>query len=82
MDIEATVFLEESARRTVGTWTEPVEAIARFALAVIDGIVLRWLVVSRQAPRSSPNSTTWFASSAARPSRRVRTWTIVQGVID
>lgn len=44
MDIEATVFLEESARRTGCTWTEPVEAIARFALAVIDGIVLRWLV--------------------------------------
>ncbi|MGO4200495.1 TetR family transcriptional regulator [Rhodococcus sp. TAF43] len=44
MDIEATVFLQESARRTGTTWTEPVEAIARFALAVIDGIVLRWLV--------------------------------------
>ncbi|MGW9565418.1 TetR/AcrR family transcriptional regulator [Prescottella equi] len=44
MDIEATVFLEESARRTGCKWTEPVEAIARFALAVIDGIVLRWLV--------------------------------------
>lgn len=44
MDVEATVFLEESARRTGCVWTEPVEAIARFALAVIDGIVLRWLV--------------------------------------
>ena len=44
MDAEATIFLEESARRTGCTWTEPVEAIARFALAVIDGIVLRWLV--------------------------------------
>ncbi|WFR74697.1 TetR family transcriptional regulator [Prescottella defluvii] len=44
MDIEATVFLQESARRTGCAWTEPVEAIARFALAVIDGIVLRWLV--------------------------------------
>ncbi|WP_433611412.1 TetR/AcrR family transcriptional regulator [Prescottella agglutinans] len=44
MDVEATVFLQESARRTGCTWTEPVEAIARFALAVIDGIVLRWLV--------------------------------------
>ncbi|QCQ90361.1 TetR/AcrR family transcriptional regulator [Rhodococcus sp. SGAir0479] len=44
MDAEATVFLEESARRTGCTWTEPVEAVARFALAVLDGIVLRWLV--------------------------------------
>ncbi|MBP1159954.1 MULTISPECIES: TetR/AcrR family transcriptional regulator [Rhodococcus] len=44
MDIEATAFLEETARYTGTTWTEPVEHIARFCLAVIDGIVLRWLV--------------------------------------
>ncbi|WP_305094439.1 TetR/AcrR family transcriptional regulator [Prescottella sp. R16] len=44
MDVEATVFLGEATRRTGCTWTEPVASIARFALAVIDGIVLRWLV--------------------------------------
>ncbi|QBJ97826.1 TetR family transcriptional regulator [Rhodococcus sp. ABRD24] len=44
MDLEAVVFLEESARRTGTKWTEPVQSVARFALAVIDGIVLRWLI--------------------------------------
>ncbi|RVW06064.1 TetR/AcrR family transcriptional regulator [Rhodococcus spongiicola] len=44
MDVQASAFLEECARRTGCSWTEPVDAIARFALAIIDGIVLRWLV--------------------------------------
>ncbi|SDE39129.1 TetR/AcrR family transcriptional regulator [Rhodococcus tukisamuensis] len=44
MDAQAVDFLEQSAAHTGTKWTEPVAHIARFALAVIDGIVLRWLV--------------------------------------
>lgn len=44
MDTEAIEFLERSAEYTGTRWTEPVPHLARFALAVIDGIVLRWLV--------------------------------------
>ncbi|MGW0044636.1 TetR/AcrR family transcriptional regulator [Rhodococcus sp. NPDC003348] len=44
MDAEAIEFLETSAAHTGTRWTEPVPDLARFALAVIDGIVLRWLV--------------------------------------
>lgn len=44
MDTEACRFLVDCAERTGTTWTEPVEDIARTALAMIDGLVLRWLV--------------------------------------
>ena len=44
MDAEAGEFLQRSAQHTGTRWTEPVAHLARFALAVIDGIVLRWLV--------------------------------------
>ncbi|GAA4477601.1 hypothetical protein GCM10023094_20120 [Rhodococcus olei] len=44
MDAEAVEFLERSAEHTGTRWAEPVPDLARFALAVIDGIVLRWLV--------------------------------------
>lgn len=44
MDREAAAFLEECARIANVTWSAPVEALARFALAMIDGLVLRWLV--------------------------------------
>ncbi|MFC4605697.1 TetR/AcrR family transcriptional regulator [Rhodococcus kronopolitis] len=44
MDARAVDFLEQSAEHTGTRWAEPVPHIARFALAVIDGIVLRWLV--------------------------------------
>jgi AcrR family transcriptional regulator len=44
MDDEAMAFLAETARHTGTAWTEPVADVARFCLAIIDGIVLRWLV--------------------------------------
>lgn len=44
MDAEAIEFLETSAEHAGMRWTEPARHIARFALAVIDGIVLRYLV--------------------------------------
>ncbi|NLE82233.1 MAG: TetR family transcriptional regulator [Rhodococcus sp.] len=44
MDEEAVLFFEECADRTNVRWTEPVTSIARFALAMLDGLVLRWLV--------------------------------------
>ncbi|MGW0020028.1 TetR/AcrR family transcriptional regulator [Rhodococcus sp. NPDC003382] len=44
MDVEACRFLSDCAERTGTTWTEPIEDIARMALAMIDGLVLRWLV--------------------------------------
>ncbi|MFH5212212.1 TetR/AcrR family transcriptional regulator [Antrihabitans sp. NCIMB 15449] len=47
MDSEATTFLTECARRTGTTWLEPVPAIARFGVALLDGLVRRWLVDHR-----------------------------------
>ena len=44
MDAEAVEFLERSVEHVGMRWTEPVAHLATFALAVIDGIVLRWLV--------------------------------------
>ncbi|CRK49878.1 Tetr family transcriptional regulator [Rhodococcus sp. RD6.2] len=44
MDAEAVEFLERSVEHVGMRWTEPVGHLATFALAVIDGIVLRWLV--------------------------------------
>ncbi|WP_342660777.1 HTH-type transcriptional regulator RcdA [Rhodococcus ruber] len=44
MDVEARTFLEECAARTGTEWIEPVATVARLALAMLDGVVLRWLV--------------------------------------
>ncbi|QYB03366.1 TetR/AcrR family transcriptional regulator [Rhodococcus sp. USK10] len=44
MDEEAIEFLAECARIAGVSWGTPVEAIARFGLAMLDGLVLRWLV--------------------------------------
>ncbi|UYF92788.1 TetR/AcrR family transcriptional regulator [Rhodococcus aetherivorans] len=44
MDVEAQAFLEECAARTGTEWVEPVSTVARLALAMLDGLVLRWLV--------------------------------------
>ena len=44
MDEEARAFLDECARRAGVTWLEPLPAIARFSIALLDGLVLRWLV--------------------------------------
>lgn len=43
-DTEAVAFLNLCARRAGVTWGVPVDQVARFALAVLDGVVLRWLV--------------------------------------
>lgn len=44
MDVEAQAFLEECAARTGTEWVEPVSTVARLALAMLDGLVLRWMV--------------------------------------
>jgi AcrR family transcriptional regulator len=44
MDTEAAEFLSRTAQFTSMVWTEPLSALARAALATIDGLVLRWLV--------------------------------------
>lgn len=44
MDSEACRFLTDSADRAGMAWTEPIEDVAKVALAMIDGLVLRWLV--------------------------------------
>ncbi|WP_246023572.1 TetR family transcriptional regulator [Nocardia yunnanensis] len=43
MDADVTAFLELCARRSGTQWLEPVDAIAAYLLAVIQGMVLRWL---------------------------------------
>lgn len=40
----AVSFLEECAKISGTVWTEPLSSIARLSLAMIDGLVLRWLV--------------------------------------
>jgi len=44
MDTEAVAFLNLCAYRAGVSWSIPVDRVARFALAVLDGLVLRWLV--------------------------------------
>ncbi|MEE2033451.1 TetR/AcrR family transcriptional regulator [Rhodococcus chondri] len=44
MDEQARSFLERCAERSGTIWTEPVECLARISLALLDGLVLRWLV--------------------------------------
>ncbi|MBY4129159.1 TetR family transcriptional regulator [Rhodococcus fascians] len=43
-DSEAQVFFEKCSDHTGTRWIEPVESIARFGMATLDGLVLRWLV--------------------------------------
>ncbi|AOW92015.1 TetR family transcriptional regulator [Rhodococcus sp. WMMA185] len=44
MDGEAIEFLSACAEMSGVRWGSPVEGIARFGLACVDGVVLRWLV--------------------------------------
>ncbi|MGH3803150.1 MAG: hypothetical protein ACRDTD_24080 [Pseudonocardiaceae bacterium] len=44
MDTEAVQFLHACAEITCVRWRTSVADVARFALAVLDGLVLRWLV--------------------------------------
>ncbi|UOT07256.1 TetR/AcrR family transcriptional regulator [Rhodococcus opacus] len=44
MDAETVAFLTLCATRADVTWITPVEQVARFALACMNGLVLRWLV--------------------------------------
>jgi AcrR family transcriptional regulator len=44
MDAETVAFLTLCASRAGVTWMAPVEQVARFALACMNGVVLRWLV--------------------------------------
>jgi AcrR family transcriptional regulator len=44
MDEQARSFLEACAERSGTVWTEPVESLSRISLALLDGLVLRWLV--------------------------------------
>ncbi|UYP20107.1 TetR/AcrR family transcriptional regulator [Rhodococcus sp. Z13] len=44
MDEQAVAFLDACAERSGVCWTLPTEAVARLALALLDGFVLRWLV--------------------------------------
>ncbi|WP_433562818.1 TetR family transcriptional regulator [Nocardia sp. CA-151230] len=43
LDADVTSFLEHCAGRSGTQWLEPVDAIAAYLLAVIQGMVLRWL---------------------------------------
>ncbi len=44
MDEYAGSFLEACAERSGTQWIEPVSSLARLSLALLDGLVLRWLV--------------------------------------
>ncbi|WP_016881511.1 MULTISPECIES: TetR/AcrR family transcriptional regulator [unclassified Rhodococcus (in: high G+C Gram-positive bacteria)] len=44
MDAEAVAFLTLCASRADVAWITPVDQVARFALACMNGLVLRWLV--------------------------------------
>lgn len=43
MDRQMVAFLELCAERTGMQWLEPVEAVAAYAVSVLQGTVLRWL---------------------------------------
>lgn len=43
-DTEARSFLTRCAEFTGTRWLEPIDSVARFGMATIDGLVLRWLV--------------------------------------
>lgn len=44
MDEEARIFLEACAQSCDVQWQDPIPTVARLSLALIDGVVLRWLV--------------------------------------
>ncbi len=44
MDEEAVTFLAACAALSRTVWLEPIEAIAAFALSLLQGMILRWLV--------------------------------------
>jgi AcrR family transcriptional regulator len=44
MDVEAQAFLQQCAALSKTKWLEPVSAIATFALSLLQGMILRWLV--------------------------------------
>jgi hypothetical protein len=44
LDVETVAFLDLCAKRAGVTWITPVEQVARFVLAFMNGLVLRWLV--------------------------------------
>jgi AcrR family transcriptional regulator len=43
-DTEALRFFEMCAIRTGTRWIEPIDSVARFGMATVDGLILRWLV--------------------------------------
>ncbi|MET9485642.1 TetR family transcriptional regulator [Nocardia sp. NPDC006630] len=43
LDADVTEFLEMCSKRSGTQWLEPVDAIAAYLVAVIQGMVLRWL---------------------------------------
>lgn len=43
LDAEAAAFLQLCAERSRTEWLEPVEAVAAYSVAVLQGTVLRWL---------------------------------------
>lgn len=43
-DSEALAFFEACARHTDTRWLEPIDSVARFGMATVDGLILRWLV--------------------------------------
>lgn len=43
-DTESRAFFERCAEDTGTRWLEPIDSVARFGMATVDGLVLRWLV--------------------------------------
>ncbi|WP_072806879.1 TetR/AcrR family transcriptional regulator [Rhodococcoides yunnanense] len=43
-DSDTLLFLEKCAQFTGTRWLEPIDAVARFGMATVDGLILRWLV--------------------------------------
>lgn len=43
-DTESRVFFERCAEDTGTRWLEPIDSVARFGMATVDGLILRWLV--------------------------------------
>ncbi|SNS86787.1 TetR/AcrR family transcriptional regulator [Rhodococcoides kyotonense] len=43
-DTETLRFFEHCAEHTGTRWIEPIDAVARFGMATVDGLILRWLV--------------------------------------
>ncbi len=43
-DTESRAFFERCAEDTGTRWLEPIDSVARFGMATVDGLILRWLV--------------------------------------